>query len=103
MKIKIDLAAFEALTQEQMLALAASEMNCHPDAIKEVRMSEYTAGDYRTLRWWMAGTGDHAYMEVTDKVIVSAGPLLGKSLEFTPTRWATIELLAEYNVITFRP
>jgi hypothetical protein len=87
MKIKIDLAAFEALTQEQIEALAEAQKGSKAE---EVMRS--TTGDSILWDW-------HIYqLSVCEHTIGAYSPY-----GLDEVRWTTIEKLAEYNVIAIEP
>lgn len=87
MKIKIDLAAFRALTQEQIGSLADAQKGSKAEEV--VRS---TTGDSILWDW-------HIYqLSVCEHTIGAYSPY-----GLDEVRWATIEKLAEYNVITFQP
>lgn len=98
MKIKIDLAAFEALTQEQMLAIAVAESGWEPDVVADCAIHEDHESGRVYLDWKSQHTDTEMGIGLNEKYI-------GATFDdgFEPVMWATIEKLAEYNVITFQP
>lgn len=91
MKIKVDLAAFEALTQEQIEALASAQHGAKAQGVTSTMLT-HTA----CIGW--GPRGDRQELNVYEDTISVLS-----DYGYYEVRWATIEKLAEYNVITFQP
>lgn len=88
MKIKIDLAAFKALTQEQVEVLTEAQWEARPSLRRVERIGSSVL------------LSDRYYNGIT---VTSQGLEAFLNGNSVPIKWSTIEKLAEYNVITFEP